>query len=92
MSYRSIAHTPTPWFVEPTAAGNAGITSATGDIGKCQKNFDDAAFIVLACNAHDALVAALAQIARLSSEGEVSANMQYALGDIARAALAKVTP
>lgn len=35
----------------------------------------------------DELVAALAQIARLASEGEVSANMQYALGDIARATL-----
>lgn len=33
---------------------------------------------------------ALAQIARLSSEGEVSTKMQYALGDIARMALTKV--
>lgn len=38
----------------------------------------------------DALVAALLQIARLSNEGEVSAKMQFALGDIARAALAKL--
>lgn len=36
-----------------------------------------------------ALLGELAQIERLSREGEVSARMQYALGDIARAAIAK---
>jgi hypothetical protein len=52
----------------------------------CEAN---AKFIVTACNSYDEMVMALEQIARLSSEGEVSANMQYALGDIARAALTK---
>ena len=37
------------------------------------------------------LLEALKQITRLSSEGEVSARMQYALGDVARAAIAKAT-
>ena len=35
------------------------------------------------------LLDALKQIARLGNDGEVSAKMQYALADIARAAIAK---
>ncbi|HJV75382.1 MAG TPA: hypothetical protein VJ654_14240 [Noviherbaspirillum sp.] len=74
--YAGIAHA-TQRDPHPTLGG--GIDQVTAEA--------NASFIVRACNTHDALVKALRQIARLSSEGEVSANMQYALGDIALAAL-----
>lgn len=93
----STQHTPTPWHVakdDPAAIFNSMggyVTRIDGNAVQTRAAIEgNAAFIVRACNAHDELVAALAQIARLSAEGEVSANMQYALGDIARAALAKV--
>lgn len=94
-------HTPTPWVIESQARVSAHSIvdvdcipiAEVRIVGRSEGGRGTAAdveFIVRACNAHDELVAALAQIARLSAEGEVSANMQYALGDIARAALARV--
>ena len=83
-------HTPTPWQAPETISFYILGASELGQFVANASTKANADFIVRACNAHDELVAALSQIARLASEGEVSANMQYALGDIARAALAKI--
>lgn len=66
------AHTPTPWSAEPLGLGTAvAITSPSGDI--CYLTLQpararaNAAFIVRAVNAHDALVAALEKVASCES-------------------------
>lgn len=52
---------------------------------------DDCRFIVRACNAHDELVAALQAIAEAAQYGIKDADVRAECGEIARAALAKVS-
>jgi superfamily II RNA helicase len=80
-------HTATPYYMHNGFLSSEAGGEIVAEIKGATK--DDAEFIVRACNRFDDLVKALEQIARLSTEGEVSANMQYALGDIARAAVHK---
>lgn len=65
-----IKHAPTPWFVVEEASWRDGLTIATDPEGReavaiTTRGFEDgpsranAAFIVRACNAHEALVEAL---------------------------------
>ena len=66
------------------------VSDADTQIAAVFMNFghaDDARLIAAAPD----LLAALEHIARLSSEGAISAKTQWALGDIARAAIAKAT-
>lgn len=64
-------HTPLPWFDHATTGGRAlsgalfnraGVNVGNIAIGQVNRP-EDAAFIVSACNAHDALVEALKKIA-----------------------------
>lgn len=55
-------HTPTPWWIGSLAAGGVGIWADQGPITvqpAKAAGLDDAAFIVRAVNAHEALVEAL---------------------------------
>lgn len=54
-------HTPGPWFVAQSKSGVPFITNSTGKftVANSFSNVEDAAFAVLACNNHTALVEAL---------------------------------
>lgn len=61
------AHTPTPWAVRETIGGKRWIYSGETRVAKAasgKRKAENEAFIVRACNSHDALVAALERIER----------------------------
>lgn len=75
-----MSHTPTPWYVsgfETQAGGNSrvimggdGFSIAHVMDRTTPENIADAAFIVKACNAHDELLIALAEV--FSDHGKVN--------------------
>lgn len=59
---RAEGHTPTPWKAITVTGGWDGVGPSNGGVPICnlaENNPANAAFIVLACNSHDAMVAAL---------------------------------
>jgi hypothetical protein len=93
----SAQHTPTPWDVIVSASRLCHVETAHDNpagagMPVCSvpvKRAEDAGFIVLACNAHDELVAALAMFERVGYGASID---QFAFHDAlvnARAALAK---
>jgi len=86
-------HTPAPWHVALNDRGTANeIWSYDGWVATLQPRIDDeedanARLIAAAPE----LLAALEQIARLAHDGQVCAQVQHALGDIARAAIKRAT-
>jgi dihydroxyacetone kinase len=84
------AHTPTPWcpMYDGTVIRGFDGTNVASDV----KSFDDALRICRAVNSHDALVAALREIAAVEpAEGKAARNRgaMLQMQAIARAALAK---
>lgn len=93
-------HTPTPWRLNVTGSYGDQVFNEKGLIvADCKwtaSNFEgrcaNAAFIVEACNAHDALVARVAELegALRKIADEQCAHPGFCYHHIARAALAKV--
>jgi hypothetical protein len=91
-------HTPTPWKTETpkgweqkglTAIWSDGVMVATCGRQGTQEQQDNAAFIVRACNSHDALVAALEiAVERLESVQAISGQHYDFVAALTRARIA----
>jgi hypothetical protein len=93
-------HTPGPWAVAKSKSGAPFITNSTGKftVANSFSNAEDAAFAVLACNNHAALVEALEYAESVLNmtlandrdyNGQPLSSQQADAADQARAALAR---
>lgn len=90
----SAEHTPTPWRSGGRVGYDLRILANQGPIQVCPAiahGEADARFIVLACNAHDDLIAAIEEIRRRCDDpqGPGRSSLLNAIADLADRALAK---